>query len=116
MKICDLININELSVNFDLQVKYFLHIHCWEIRLIRTPVGSAPASLVLKFFTTRAFFIFGRAVLKFRTTASLPWPVVVTIQSTASFVFLAAIFYITIHFHLNFMFWGIICLNNVCST
>ena len=27
MKICDLININELSVNFDLQVKYFLHIH-----------------------------------------------------------------------------------------
>ena len=32
MKICDLININELSVNFDLQVKYFLHVlHCWEI-------------------------------------------------------------------------------------
>ena len=48
--------------------------------------------------------------------ASLPWPVMVTIQSTVSFVFLAAIFYITIHFQLNFMFWGIICLNTVFST
>ena len=86
MKICDLININELSMNFELQVKYFLHIHCWEIRQIRTPVFTAI------------------------------WPVVVTIQSTVSFVFLAAIFYITIHFQLNFMFWGIICLNTVCST
>ena len=37
--------------------------------------------------------------------ASLPWPVVVTIQSTVSFVFLAAIFYIIIYFKLNFMFW-----------
>ena len=24
---CDLVNINELSVNFDLEVTYFLHIH-----------------------------------------------------------------------------------------
>ena len=40
MKICDLININELSVNFDRQVKYFLHIHCLKTPQIRT-VGSA---------------------------------------------------------------------------
>ena len=35
MKICNLIHINELSVNFDLQEKYFLHIHCWEPPQIR---------------------------------------------------------------------------------
>ena len=85
MKICDLININELSVNFD-PVKYFSR----ELRQIRTPIGSAPASL--------------------------PWPVLVTIQSTVSFVFLAAIFYIIIHFQLNFIFWGIICPNTVCTS
>ena len=87
MKICDLININELSVNFD-PVKYFSR----EFRQIRstTPIGSPPASL--------------------------PWPVVVTIQSTVSFVFLAAIFYIIIHFQLNFIFLGIICPNTVCTS
>ena len=45
----------------------------------------------------------------------LDWPVVVTIQSTVSFVFLAAIFDITIHVKLNFLFLGIIHLNAVCS-
>ena len=85
MKICDLIKINELSVNFD-PVKYFSR----EFRQMGTPVGSAPASL--------------------------PWPVVVTIQSTISFVFLAAIFYIIIHFQLNFIFLGIICPNTVCTS
>ena len=44
--------------------------------------------------------------------ASLPWPVV-TIQSPVIFVFLAAIFYIIIHFQLNFMFLVIICPNTV---
>ena len=29
MEISDLMNINELSMNFDPQVKYF-YIHCWE--------------------------------------------------------------------------------------
>ena len=48
--------------------------------------------------------------------ASLPWPVVVTSQSTVSFVFLAAIFYIIIHFQLNFIFLGIICPNTVCTS
>ena len=110
-----------LSVNFDLQVKYF------KIFSTHTLLGNPTdtnAGRVSTGFTSSEildyegffFFIFGRAVLKFRTTASLPWPVVVTIQSTVSFVFLAPIFYITIHFQLNFMFWGIICLNNVCST
>ena len=86
-KICDLININELSVNFD-PVKYFSR----EFRQIRstTPIGSP--------------------------LASLSWPVVVTIQSTVSFVFLAAIFYIIIHFQLNFIFLGIICPNTVCTS
>ena len=83
MKICDLININELPVNFD-QVRFFLDIHCMGTLY----VGSAPASL--------------------------PWPVVVTIQSTVNFVFLAAIFYLIIYFQLNFMFLGIICPNTVC--
>ena len=87
MKICDLININELSVNFHLQVTYFLHIHCWE-----------PNRYVLE------------------GQHRLDSPVVVTIQFTVSFVFLAAIFHITIHLKLNFMFLGIICLNTVYST
>ena len=80
MKICDLININELSVNFD-QVNFFFYTYT---------VGSAPVSL--------------------------PRPVVVTIQSIVSFVFLAAIFYIIIYFQLNFMFLGIICPNTVCTS
>ena len=90
MKICDLININELSVNFDLQEKYFLHIHCWEPPQIRRVSTGL--------------------------TGLLWYGVVLTIQFTVSFVFLAAIFHVTIHFKLNFMFLGIICLNTVCST
>ena len=37
---CDLMNINEFSVDFDLQVKYFLHIDCWE-----TPQNSVTSSI-----------------------------------------------------------------------
>ena len=88
IKICDLININELSVNFD-QVKYFsTHI------LLGNPTDAYARS----------------------APGSLPWPVVVTIQSTVTFIFLAAIFYIIIHFQLNFMFLVIICPNTVCTS
>ena len=87
IKICDLININELSMNFD-QVKYF-STHILLGNPTDTYAGSAPASL--------------------------PWHVV-TIQSPVSFVFLAAIFYIIIHFQLNFMFLVIICPNTVCTS
>ena len=59
-------------------------------------------SLVLCGVVPRLYMQVSRA----EVTTSMPWPVVVTIQSTVSFVFLAAIFYITIHFQLNFMFWG----------
>ena len=76
-------------MNFD-QVKYF----STHILLLGNPTdtyaGSAPASL--------------------------PWLAVVTIQSPVSFVFLAAIFYIIIHFQLNFIFLVIICPNTVCTS
>ena len=98
MKICDLININKLSVNFDLQVKYFLHIHCWETPQIRT-VGSAPASGYMHIAPTSMASCDNNPVYR-----------------TVSFVFLAAIFHITIHFKLNFMFLGKICLNTIYST
>ena len=69
----------------------------------------------VKYFSTH--ILLGNPTVTYAGSApaSLPWPVV-TIQSPVSFVFLAAIFYIIIHFQLNFMFWVIICPNTVCTS
>ena len=69
----------------------------------------------VKYFSTH--ILLGNPTVTYARSAPalLPWPVV-TIQSPVSFVFLAAIFYIIIHFQLNFMFLVIICPNTVCTS